>query len=389
VHEIPIAKCELGLEEIELLAETIRSGWLVQGPRVQEFERLFSSFTGASHSVACTSCTTALHLALATLGVGPGDEVIVPAFTWISTANAVEYCGGTPIFCDIDLSTFNIDASEISDLVNPRTKGLIPVHLFGLCADMEPILEIAATHELWIVEDAACALGSYYKERHAGTMGEVGCFSFHPRKSITTGEGGMLVSDRKEWSDRVRELRNHGAATPQSLTGQTMADYPQLGFNYRMTDLQAAVGVAQMAKLDAILQERARIGKRYHEAFSSISWFREPQAPAGYVHSFQSYVGLVWPEGTTPSDCGHAGSLRDRLMQSLKNKGISTRQGTHAPALCRYYREKYALRPEMFPHAHAAELCSLALPLYSGMTDSEIVQVVDAVLGSGRELGLE
>ncbi|HUZ03175.1 MAG TPA: aminotransferase class I/II-fold pyridoxal phosphate-dependent enzyme, partial [Thermomicrobiaceae bacterium] len=191
---IPISRPFFGAEEREAILRPLETGWVVQGPYVQEFERKFAAFTGAPHAAAASSCTTALHLAVTALGLKPGDEVIVPAFTWVSTANVVEYMGATPIFCDIDLTTFNIDVARVEPLITDRTVGLIPVHLFGLPADMIPLLELAKSHGLWIIEDAACGLGASYHGRHVGTFGEMGCFSFHPRKSITTGEGGMVTS---------------------------------------------------------------------------------------------------------------------------------------------------------------------------------------------------
>src|SRR5690348_10538457 len=179
--------------------EPLRSGWVVQGPHVARFEQRFASYIGAGHAVATTSCTTALHLAVAILGLKPGDEVIVPAFTWVSTPNVVEYMGATPRFCDIDLATFNLDVAQLDALIGERTVGIIPVHLFGLCAEMGPVLELAERRGLWVVEDAACALGAWQGDRHAGTFGDIGAFSFHPRKSITTGEGGMLTTQSADW----------------------------------------------------------------------------------------------------------------------------------------------------------------------------------------------
>jgi perosamine synthetase len=209
---IPITKPVFGPEELRAVQIPLESGWVVQGPFVRQFEEEFALFTGAQFSIATSSCTTALHIAVAALGLKPGDEVIVPAFTWVSTANVVEYLGAKPIFCDIDLRTFNIDTGQIAALVTPRTVGIIPVHLFGLCAEMAPVLEVARRYGLWVVEDAACAFGAWYHGRHAGTFGETGCFSFHPRKSITTGEGGMITTQREDIDRLARSLRDHGAS---------------------------------------------------------------------------------------------------------------------------------------------------------------------------------
>ena len=209
--KIPITRPYFGEEEKAAIVKPLETGWVVQGPFVKQFEEKFSSFTDAPFSVATSSCTTALHIAVAALKLKPGDEVIVPAFTWVSTANVVEYMGAKPLFCDVDLRTFNVDVNCITALITPRTAGIIPVHLFGLCADMQPILEIAQKHNLWVVEDAACALGARVQGRHAGTFGDAGCFSFHPRKSITTGEGGMITVQREELDRLARSLRDHGA----------------------------------------------------------------------------------------------------------------------------------------------------------------------------------
>ena len=210
--KIPITKPFFGHEEKQAVQLPLESGWVVQGTFVRKFEEKFSIFTGAHFSIATTSCTTALHVAVTALGLKPGDEVIVPAFTWVSTPNVVEYMGAKPIFCDIDLHTFNIDIDQIETLITSKTVGIIPVHLFGLCADMDPILNMAKKHHLWVIEDAACAFGAWYHGQHAGTFGEIGCFSFHPRKSITTGEGGMITTAKAEIDRLSRMLRDHGAS---------------------------------------------------------------------------------------------------------------------------------------------------------------------------------
>jgi dTDP-4-amino-4,6-dideoxygalactose transaminase len=373
---IPIAKPVFGQEELLAVQKPLETGWVVQGPFVRQFEEKFSVFTGSRFSVATSSCTTALHIAVAALGLKPGDEVIVPAFTWIATANAVEYMGARPIFCDIDLRTFNIATDQIKALITPRTVGMIPVHLFGLCADMEPILEIAQKHRLWVIEDAACAFGARYHGCPAGTLGEVGCFSFHPRKSITTGEGGMITTQSENIDNLARSLRDHGAshsglsfnaARPASL----LAEYDHLGYNYRMTDIQGALGCAQIGKADWILAERARRAGIYDRILADVPRLKTPEVPDGYVHAYQAYVCLFCPNDPTLDNVELLWRRRSELMQQLEAKGIATRQGTHAPVILSYYARKYRLRPEQFPNAYLADRLSLALPLYPQMTEAE------------------
>jgi perosamine synthetase len=382
---IPITKPLFGPEELEAIQRPLETGWVVQGPFVEEFERRFSAFTEARHAVASSSCTTALHLAVAALRLKPGDEVIVPAFTWVATANVVEYMGATPIFCDIEPRTFNIDVGLVRSLVGPRTVGIIPVHLFGLCADMNPILEIARAHGLWVVEDAACALGAWYEGRHAGTMGDAGCFSFHPRKSITTGEGGMLTTARDDLDRLSRSLRDHGASRSDlerhTRAGYLLSDYDHLGYNYRMTDIQGALGCAQMDRLDMILQARRSRAARYDELLSDIDWLVLPHVPEGMVHGYQAYVCLFRPSPPTIEELPRMSRRRNDLMAQLEAAGIATRQGTHSPILQGFYREKYGLRPEAFPASAMADGLTLALPLYPQMTDAEQDRVIGALRG--------
>jgi perosamine synthetase len=386
VQNIPITKTVLGAEELAAVGQTLDSGWVVQGPFVKRFEEQFSAFTGARHSVAASSCTTALHMAVAALGLKPGDEVIVPAFTWVATANVVEYMGARPVFCDVDLRTFNIDPAAVEPLVTPRTVGVIPVHLFGLCADMTPLLETARRRGLWVVEDAACAFGAWYGGRHAGTLGDMGCFSFHPRKSITTGEGGMVTTGDAGHDELLRSLRDHGAsrsdhARHHAQAAFLLSEYNVLGYNYRMTDIQGAIGCAQMDRAGWVLAERARRARRYDELLAPLDWLATPAVPDGCVHGYQAYVCLFRPEGPSPDNVARLHERRNRLMAALEEGGIATRQGTHAVTMQGYYAAKYDLRPEQFPNACLADRLSLALPLYPQMTDDE----QDAVVNGLRE----
>jgi len=382
MSKIPITRPFFDDTDCAAIVKPLEAGWVVQGPFVESFEAEFSAFTAARYCAATTSCTTALHLAVAALGLKPGDEVIVPAFTWISTANVVEYMGARPVFCDIDFTTYNIDVDQVEGLITARTVGMIPVHLFGLCADMTPLMEIAARRHLWVVEDAACAFGARYQGRHAGTFGEMGCFSFHPRKSITTGEGGMITTQREDLDRSVRSLRDHGASRTDferhsQQAAFLLADYNHLGYNYRMTDIQGALGCAQMRRASWILDERTRRAQRYDELLKHTGWLQTPLVLEGYVHGYQAYVCLFRPEAPALRNVDLLHKRRNRLMQQLEEHGISTRQGTHAPVLTGYYKDKYGFSDHQFPNALLAERLTLALPLYAQLTDIE----QDAVVG--------
>ncbi len=371
---IPITKPNFGREEVEAVAEALTSGWVAQGRKVAEFERLFAEYAGARFARATSSCTAALHLALLALGVKAGDEVILPAFTFVSTANAVEYCGAVPVFADIQLATFTIDPARIEENITPRTKAVIPVHEFGLSADMDAVLAIAKKRRLKVVEDAACACGARYGGKHVGLFGDAGCFSFHPRKSITTGEGGMVATNDGDMAALVEVRRSHGAEVSDlsrhcSDRGFLLPEFNQLGYNYRMTDLQGAVGVEQMKKLDWITRERRRLAERYGDLLSGVRGISLPHEPKGYAHAYQSYVVLL-AEGR----CS-----RDGMAEALQRKGIATRQGSHAVHALGYYRTKYRLSPEDFPCAWHADRQSLALPLYAGMSDEEQEYVAEWV----------
>lgn len=382
---IPITKPVFGDDERAALIAPLETGWVVQGPYVREFEQRFGEFVGARHAIAASSCTTALHMSVAAVGLKPGDEVIVPAFTWIATPNVVVYEGGTPVFCDIDLATFNIDVAQLETLVTDRTVGIIPVHLFGLSADMAPIMKLAERRGLWVVEDAACGFNAWYRGQHVGTFGDAGCFSFHPRKSITTGEGGMVTTMRADLDVMMRSLRDHGAsrsdlARHQNAAAFLLSEYHHVGYNYRMTDFQGALGCAQMRRAPEVLAGRAARARRYDEALKDVAWLDLPAVPEGSVHGYQAYVTLFRPERPTSNNAAALHERRNTLMAALEAKGIATRQGSHAPVLQRYYADTYDISPDRFPNARLADLLTLTLPLYPQMTDSEQSFVVDSLI---------
>ncbi|MCF8335409.1 MAG: DegT/DnrJ/EryC1/StrS family aminotransferase [Bacteroidales bacterium] len=380
---LPITKPYISGREYELVKESLSSGWLVQGPKVKEFEESIADFTGAGYSVAVNSCTSGQFIMSKILGLQPGDEVIVPAFTWISTANAVEFLGARPLFCDISLDTFNIDTDLIRAHITTRTKAIYPVNLFGLASDMKEINRIATDHDIRIVEDCACGLGTRIGGTHCGLFGEAGVLSFHPRKSITTGEGGMIITNHKSIDKMARSLRDHGAEISDYTRHGVrrsfqMSEYPLLGYNMRMTDLQGALGIAQMEKLEEILNIKAQLAREFNDRLNPIGWLKLPIVPEGYHHSFQSYCTLFKPQETYDAlekrDANKLDKLheeRNTLMCNLEEKGIMTRPGTHSAPIQKVYQERYGYHKMDFPNAYAADRLTLALPFYPGMTEEE------------------
>ncbi len=373
-RHIPIARPATGEEEWQALREPLESGWITQGPKVAAFQDAFARRHRVRHAIATTSCTTGLRLILAALEVGPGDEVIVPSLTWVATANVVVHCGATPVFVDTDPETFNADPARVAARVTPRTRAIVPIHLFGLCADVDAIADAAPG--VPIVEDAACAVGATYKGRPAGGLGRAAAFSFHPRKVISTGEGGMVTTDDDALAGCIDSLRNHGASVPEEQRHHGPKPYvlPEFhlpGFNFRMTDLQGAVGLVQMGKLDRLLAERRRLAARYDEALASVPWLRPPRAAAGCEHTYQAYVCMV--------DEARAPAPRNAIMEALQQKGISTRPGTHAVHMLDYYRERFGWKPDDCPLAREADRLSMAIPLHNCMDDADLDTVVDAI----------
>ncbi len=384
---IPITKIFFDNDEKETIIKPLETGWVVQGPFVHKFQDKFKEFTKSKHALATSNCTTALHLGLEAMGITKGDKVIVPSFTWVSSANAVEYTGAEVAFCDINLKTFNIDEKQIENLIksDQTIKAIMPVNLFGLCANMPSIMQIAKDYKLKVIEDSACGFDAWIGDKHSGSFGDCGCFSFHPRKSITTGEGGMLITDDDEIANLVSQLKDHGANRSDfqrhNQKGSSfLPDFDLRGYNYRMTDIQGALGVAQMDKKKIIMDGRREIALKYDDALSEILQLTTPHVPVGYRHGYQSYV-CIFSDGENLSELSikNINKLhlkRNNFMKKLEEMKIATRQGTHAIHGLGYYRNKYKLRNEDFLMSYAAEKLSVSLPLYPGMKDQEFDYIV-------------
>lgn len=396
---ILITKPFFGQEEIDNVKNTLASGWVAQGPAVDEFEVKVAAHENIRYAVAASSCTTALHMALLAHGIGRGMDVLLPSFTFVATANAVVYTGAVPELVDIERDTYNISMDAVKEkidrdyewrkgdqlLINRKTgnilKAILVVHQFGLCAQMEYINSLAEKYHLTVLEDAACALGAKINGIPQGGFGNTSCVSFHPRKCITTGEGGMIFTNEKAVYAKLRELRSHGAEVSElerhhASDGFLLPSFSELGYNYRMSDIQAAIGLAQIDRLDYILEQRRYLAKQYDMLIEEVSWLTAPIEPEGYYHTYQSYVCFL-EEGEL--DIRTAGKLRNSLMRILAEKGVQTRQGTHAVHRLAYYRKHYQYEDTDFMNAYQADLLTISLPLYVGMTDKEQRYVVDTL----------
>ena len=374
-NPIQISLPSTGEEEWQAVREPLMSGWLTQGPKVAAFEKAFANRHEVSHALASSNCTTGLHLILAALGIGLGDEVIVPAFTWVATANVVLYCGATPIFADVDRHTNNIAPDDLARRITPRTKAVIVVHLFGLCADMDAIRAVVP-EGVAIIEDAACAAGASYKGVNAGGLGTAAAFSFHPRKSITTGEGGMVTTNDAALAETIDMLRNHGASVSEEQRHKgarpyLLPEFNLLGFNYRMTDLQGAVGIVQLSKLDSFIAERQKWAEYYRDRLGNLDWLSMPVFPNSGTHAWQAFVTYVDPD--------KAPLPRNNIMEKLKESGIATRPGTHAVHMLGFYRERYGIKPEDFPAARDCDANTMAIPLHNRMVEADYDRVIDAL----------
>jgi perosamine synthetase len=370
---IPVARPYLGEQEEQGVLEVLRSGWVTQGPRVAEFEDRFARYVGCEYAIAVSSCTTALQLSLFALGIKAGDEVICPSLSFIATANSIASVGATPVFGDIDPLTYNLDHGLVESLITPRTRAILVVHQIGQAADMDAFRKIADSHGIKLIEDAACAIGSTYKGRMIGKpFGDCACFSFHPRKIMTTGEGGMITTGDFGLAERIRRLRQHAMSlsdvSRHNAKYAAIETYDEMGFNFRMTDMQAAVGIAQLGRLEELLQKRSHLAQRYAEALNELDWLQSPYVVDGSTHNYQSYMVRL---------TGNAAGSRDAIMQQLLEKNISTRRGIMAIHRELPYRsERWVGR---LPETEFATDACMILPLFHQMSEADQDYVIDAL----------
>lgn len=367
---IPIAKPYLTADEAQAAYDTILTGWITQGPRVAEFEEKFAAYTGAKYAVAVSNCTTALHLAMIVAGVRAGDEVICPSMSYVATANSIKYVGAKPVFAEVNPKTYNLDVEDTERKITPKTKAILLVHQIGMPADIDAFKRLADTYNLKLIEDAACAAGSAYQGAKIGSHSELVCFSLHPRKVISTGDGGFITTNREDYYQRMKLLRQHGMSVNDRVRHESakviFEDHIEVGYNYRMTDIQAAVGIKQLEKLDWIVEERRKIAKQYNEAFRYIDFIRLPLEEEGYFSNYQSYS--IYLKDTCPIS-------RNDLMQKMLDAGIATRRGIMTSHRETAYKAECA--GVHLPVSEDAADRSIILPLYIPMSSEDIKMVIE------------
>ncbi len=374
---LPFALPDIGDEEIAAVTEALRSGWVTTGPKTKQFEQAFSEYLGGGvESITVNSATAGLHLALEALGVGPGDEVIAPSLTFTATVEVARYLGADAVMVDVDPVTLNVDPAKIRAAITPRTKVLMLVHYGGLACRMDEILAIAKEHDLKVVEDAAHALPTTWKGTPVGQLAsDITVFSFYANKTMTTGEGGMAVTRDPELARRMRVMRLHGMSRDafDRFVSKTPAWYYEIvapGFKYNLTDIASAMGIEQLRKLPRFLERRQKLAARYYEGLAGLPLVLPADAPAGDVHAWHLYV-IRLAEGARPG--------RDAVIEALSQRGIGT--SVHYVPLHRqpYWRDRYALTPQMFPVADAAYRSMISIPLFTKMSDADQERVIDAL----------
>lgn len=369
---IPIAKPYLTEQDAQAAYDAIMSGWITQGPRVQDFENKFAAYTGAKHAVAVSNCTTGLHLAIIVAGIQAGDEVICPSMSYIATANSIMYVGATPVFAEVHPETYNLDVADVEKRITAKTKAVLLVHQIGMPADIDAFSALCKKHNLILIEDAACAAGSSYKGKKIGSHSDLVCFSFHPRKVISTGDGGMVTTNNDAYAERMKLLRQHGmsvnAGARHGATKIIFEDHLEVAYNYRMTDIQAAVGIQQLAKLDWIVEERRKIAQRYLSELADIECIRLPREEEGYFTNWQSFS--IYLKENAPL-------TRNELMQALLDKGIASRRGvmtSHRETAYKSHCVGLSL-----PRTEVACDRSIIIPLYVPMDSTDVRAVIAAL----------
>jgi dTDP-4-amino-4,6-dideoxygalactose transaminase len=361
---IPLISPKINFNKVKKgLKKILESGILTKGPKVKQFEEMVARYVGSKYAFSTTSCTTALHLSLAASGIKRGDEVLVSDFTFPATANVVVQQGARPVLVDIDLDTYNMDLKDLEKKITKKTRAIIPVDAFGCPVDMISIMEIAKKYKLFVIEDAACALGAEYKNKKSGSLGDVGCFSFHPRKSITTGEGGMITTNNDKLAKKISILRDHGGVF---LKEKGFYSFEVAGFNYRMTEIQALIGICQMKNIDRIISQKRKLAKIYSRKLANIEGIRIPKDIPEGKHTFQSYVVLLGE-----------GINRNKVIQKMKKRGIETTLGTYALHAQPFFMRNYGYKDGELKNSFEAFKRTLTLPLYSGLTIKQIDYIVD------------
>jgi perosamine synthetase len=376
---LPFHRALIEKEEIDAALDVLRSGWLTTGPRVREFETAFARYVGAGHGLAVNSCTAALHLALQAVGVQEGDEVILPTMTFAACGEVILYLKARPVLVDCKKDSFHIDPIEIERSITSRTRALLPVHFAGLPCDMDAILEIARARQLKVIDDAAHALPSRYQGTMIGTLGDITCFSFYATKTLTTGEGGMATTDNPEYAERMRILSLHGISRDAwkryAAEGSWRYDILEAGYKYNLTDLQAALGLAQLAKCDAMRDRRGDIAARYDRELAALEWVSRPELDADSSHAWHLYAVRV-----------NASLLRidrDRVIEELKNRGIGT--SVHfMPLHLHPLYQRLGYRAGQFPNAEAEFAGAISLPIFPGMSEEDVDRVIEALHEIGR-----